>query len=212
MNIYAWVLLGAFAVAALADWASVARRRPDLESVAKPAVLVVLVLLAWLLRADSVDYGTQLLVGLVWCLVGDVVLLGRSDRAFLGGLIAFLLAHVAYIAAFRRIPGEAPIWWGVVAIAVVVVAVIVTQILPIVRVSGRDGIPLLVYALVVGGMAALAWATGLVVVGIGATLFLASDALIAFDRFVRPVAWGQLVVHITYHLGQLLIVLGMLRS
>ena len=99
-----------------------------------------------------------------------------------------------------------------VAIAVVVVAVIVTQILPIVRVSGRDGIPLLVYALVVGGMAALAWATGLVVVGIGATLFLASDALIAFDRFVRPVAWGQLVVHITYHLGQLLIVLGMLRS
>jgi uncharacterized membrane protein YhhN len=212
MNIYAWVLLGAFAVAALADWASVARRRPDLESVAKPAVLVVLVLLAWLLRADSVDYGTQLLVGLVLCLVGDVVLLGRSDRAFLGGLIAFLLAHVAYIAAFRRIPGEAPIWWGVVAIAVVVVAVIVTQILPIVRVSGRDGIPLLVYALVVGGMAALAWATGLVVVGIGATLFLASDALIAFDRFVRPVAWGQLVVHITYHLGQLLIVLGMLRS
>lgn len=212
MNIYAWVLLGAFAVAALADWASVARRRPDLESVAKPAVLVVLVLLAWLLRADSVDYGTQLLVGLVLCLVGDVVLLGRSDRAFLGGLIAFLLAHVAYIAAFRRIPGEAPIWWGVVAIAVVVVAVIVTQILPIVRVSGRDGIPLLVYALVVGGMAALAWATGLVVVGIGATLFLASDALIAFDRFVRPVAWGQLVVHITYHLGQLFIVLGMLRS
>jgi len=212
MNIYAWVLLGAFAVAALADWASVARRRPDLESVAKPAVLVVLVLLAWLLRADSVDYGTQLLVGLVLCLVGDVVLLGRSDRAFLGGLIAFLLAHVAYIAAFRRIPGEAPIWWGVVAIAVVVVAVIVTQILPIVRVSGRDGIPLLVYALVVGGMAALAWAIGLVVVGIGATLFLASDALIAFDRFVRPVAWGQLVVHITYHLGQLLIVLGMLRS
>jgi uncharacterized membrane protein YhhN len=212
MNLYAWVLLGAFAVAALADWAAVARRRPDLESVAKPAVLVILVLLAWLLRADSVDYGAQLLVGLVLCLVGDVVLLGRSDRAFLGGLIAFLAAHVAYIAAFRRIPGEAPIWWGVLTVAIVVAAVIVTAILPILRASGRDGIPLLVYALVVGGMAALAWATGLVVVGIGATLFLASDALIAFDRFVRPVAWGQLVVHITYHLGQLLIVLGMLRG
>ena len=208
MNLYAWVLLGAFAVAALADWAAVARRRPDLESVAKPAVLVILVLLAWLLRADSVDYVAQLLVGLVLCLVGDVVLLGRSDRAFLGGLIAFLAAHVAYIAAFRRIPGEAPIWWGVLTVAIVVAAVIVTAILPILRASGRDGIPLLVYALVVGGMAALAWATGLVVVGIGATLFLASDALIAFDRFVRPVAWGQLVVHITYHLGQLLIVPG----
>ena len=118
MNIYAWVLLGAFAAAALADWAAVARRRPDLESVAKPAVLVILILLAWLLRADSVDYGNQLLLGLVLSLIGDVLLLGRSDRHFLAGLIAFLLAHVAYIAAFRRIPGEAPIWWGVIAIAV----------------------------------------------------------------------------------------------
>ncbi|MBK6300664.1 MAG: lysoplasmalogenase [Actinomycetales bacterium] len=212
MNIYAWVLLCAFAVAALADWAAVARRRPDLESVAKPAVLVILILLAWLLRADSVDYGNQLLIGLVLCLIGDVLLLGRSDRHFLAGLIAFLLAHVAYIAAFRRIPGEGPIWWGVIAVAVLGVVVILTKVLPIVRASGRDGIPLVVYALVVGGMAALAWATGLPVVGIGATLFLASDALIAYDRFVRPLAWGQVVVHITYHLGQLLIVLGMLRT
>ena len=212
MNIYAWVLLCAFAVAALADWAAVARRRPDLESVAKPAVLVILILLAWLLRADSVDYGNQLLIGLVLCLIGDVLLLGRSDRHFLAGLIAFLLAHVDYIAAFRRIPGEGPIWWGVIAVAVLGVVVILTKVLPIVRASGRDGIPLVVYALVVGGMAALAWATGLPVVGIGATLFLASDALIAYDRFARPLAWGHVVVHITYHLGQLLIVLGMLRT
>ena len=102
MNIYAWVLLCAFAVAALADWAAVARRRPDLESVAKPAVLVILILLAWLLRADSVDYGNQLLLGLVLSLIGDVLLLGRSDRHFLAGLIAFLLAHVAYICLFSN--------------------------------------------------------------------------------------------------------------
>lgn len=211
MNIYAWVLLCAFTVAALADWAAVAQRRPDLESVAKPAVLVILILLAWLLRADSVDYGNQLLIGLVLCLIGDVLLLGRSDRHFLAGLIAFLLAHVAYIAAFRRIPGEGRSGGGDRR-----------------RRAGGRGDPhhgaadrpgewpgrhtLVVYALVVGGMAALAWATGLPVVGIGATLFLASDALIAYDRFARPLAWGHVVVHITYHLGQLLIVLGMLRT
>ena len=212
MNIYAWVLLFAFAVAALADWTAVARRRPDVESVAKPAVLIILILLAWLLRADSVDYGGQLLIGLVMCLVGDILLLGKSDRHFLAGLIAFLVGHVAYIAAFRRIPGEAPIWLGVVLVSVLVVAVVVMRILPIVRTSWRDGIPLLAYAAVVGGMAALAWATGLPVVGIGATLFLLSDGVIAYNRFVREVSWAHLVVHITYHLGQLLIVLGMLRS
>jgi uncharacterized membrane protein YhhN len=145
-------------------------------------------------------------------LVGDILLLGKSDRHFLAGLIAFLVGHVAYIAAFRRIPGEAPIWLGVVLVSVLVVAVVVIRILPIVRASWRDGIPLLAYAAVVGGMAALAWATGLPVVGIGATLFLLSDGVIAYNRFVREVSWAHLVVHITYHLGQLLIVLGMLRS
>ena len=212
MNLFAWVLLLAFSVAALADWSAVARRRHALESVAKPAVLVILILLAWLLRADSVDYGTQLLIGLVLCLVGDVLLLGRSDGHFLGGLLAFLAAHLAYIAAFRRIPGEAPIWWCVGAVVVAVLVVLALMILPILRESPRDGIPLVVYALVVGGMTALAWATGLVLVGIGATLFLASDALIAYDRFVREVSWGKLVIHVTYHVGQLLIVFGMLCS
>jgi uncharacterized membrane protein YhhN len=43
-------------------------------------------------------------------------------------------------------------------------------------------------------------------------LFLLSDGVIAYNRFVREVSWAHLVVHITYHLGQLLIVLGMLRS
>lgn len=212
MNIYAWVLLCAFAVAALADWTAVAKRRADLESVAKPAVLVVLIMLAWLLRADSVDYGAQLLIGLVLCLVGDVLLLGKSDRHFLAGLIAFLFGHVAYIAAFRRIPGEAPIWWGVLVVTALVMVVVVTRILPIARTSWRDGTPLLLYAAVVGGMAALAWATGLPIVGIGATLFLLSDGVIAYNRFVRSVGWAHLVVHVTYHVGQLLIVLGMLRS
>ena len=139
-------------------------------------------------------------------------LLGRSDGHFLGGLLAFLAAHLAYIAAFRRIPGEAPIWWCVGAVVVAVLVVLALMILPVLRESPRDGIPLVVYALVVGGMTALAWATGLVLVGIGATLFLASDALIAYDRFVREVSWGKLVIHVTYHVGQLLIVFGMLCS
>ncbi len=212
MNMYAWVLLAAFAVAAAADWASVARRRSDLVSVAKPAVLIVVILLAWLLRADSVDYGRFLLIGLVLCLVGDVILLGTSDRHFLAGLIAFLMGHLCYLAAFRRVPGEPPILWGVLAVVTVAAVVMATRIVPILRESWRDGLPPLAYTVIVSAMAALAWATGLPWVGVGATLFLASDALIAYDRFVRSVSAAPLVIHVTYHLGQLLIVLGMLRS
>lgn len=211
MNIYAWVLLTAFAVAAVADWAAVARGRRELEALAKPAALVVLLLLAWLLRADTVSYGHFLLAGLVLSLVGDIALLGDSDRRFLAGLGAFLGALLCYLAAFRRLPGQGPIWAMVVLVVLVALAVIGTRILPRVRADWRGGIPLLAYAVVLGAMAALAWATGLVVVGIGATLFLVSDGLLAFDRFERSLPWGRTAVMVTYHVAQLLIVLGAMR-
>jgi uncharacterized membrane protein YhhN len=211
MNIFAWVLLVAYACAAVADWMAVARRQRDLEALAKPATLVVLILLAWLLRADSVSYGRFLLLGLLLSLVGDIALLGDSLRRFRIGLGAFLLAHLAYLAAFRRLACDGPIWPAIVVVVLLVLAVVLTRILPRVRADWRDGIPLLLYAVVLGAMTAVAWGTGWVVVGVGATLFLVSDAILAYDRFERELPWGKLAVHVTYHLSQLLIVWGMLR-
>jgi uncharacterized membrane protein YhhN len=36
----------------------------------------------------------------------------------------------------------------------------------------------------------------------GAALFYVSDALIAWERFVRPRAWHGLAIIVTYHLAQ----------
>ena len=110
MNVYVWVLLAALAVAAAVDWRAVVTGARDIEVLAKPAFLVLLIALAWLLRADTVDYGRFLLAGLVLSLLGDVLLLGRSDRHFLAGLGAFLFAQSCYIAAFRRVPSDGPAW------------------------------------------------------------------------------------------------------
>jgi uncharacterized membrane protein YhhN len=60
-------------------------------------------------------------------------------------------------------------------------------------------------------MVVAAWATGRPLLALGATVFMASDAVLASDRFVRPLRWGRLAVMVTYHLGQVLIVLGVLR-
>ena len=51
-------------------------------------------------------------------------------------------------------------------------------------------------------MLATALATGNVVAGAGAVLFVASDSMIAWDRFVRPFAWAPVAIMVTYHLGQ----------
>ncbi len=211
MNVYVWVLLAALAVAAAVDWRAVVTGARDIEVLAKPAFLVLLIALAWLLRADTVDYGRFLLAGLVLSLLGDVLLLGRSDRHFLAGLGAFLFAQSCYIAAFRRVPSDGPAWLPMILVALAVGAVLVLRVWPLARAAPREGGPVLGYAAVVGSMAVLAWATGHVVLGLGATLFLFSDALIAYCRYDREPAWGRLVVMVTYHVGQLLIVFGLMR-
>jgi uncharacterized membrane protein YhhN len=96
-----WVPLAA----ALVDWAAVARRWRGLEYVAKPAVM--LALLAWLWQRGPWPAPlAAFAVGLVLSLAGDVLLM-LPPRFFLGGLVAFLLAHVAYIVGFNW-PVSAP--------------------------------------------------------------------------------------------------------
>ena len=46
----------------------------------------------------------------------------------------------------------------------------------------------------------------------GATVFAASDSILAVNRFVRPLAWAPVAVMVTYHVGQALIVAGLLAS
>ena len=41
-----------------------------------------------------------LIAGLLLCLVGDIALLGTGNRAFVTGLCAFLLGHLAFVAGF----------------------------------------------------------------------------------------------------------------
>ena len=44
----------------------------------------------------------------------------------------------------------------------------------------------------------------------GALTFYASDSLLGWNRFVRPFPHAHLAVMVTYHLGQLLLVLSLL--
>ncbi len=54
------------------------------------------------------------------------------------------------------------------------------------------------------GISASAWAAA------GGLLFLTSDSILAYNRFVKPQPQGQLKTHITYHLGQVGLIAGAL--
>lgn len=156
-----------------------------------------------------------LLAGLALSMVGDVCLL--MPQGFLAGLVAFLLAHVCYIALFQR---DAP-WlasrWGLaacIAAGAVAYGYLWTHGLPTAM-----RIPVAIYVLVIGLMAAQALGRATVLhtaaartVAWGAVSFMVSDTVLALDRFVQPIAGAYLWVLGTYYLAQCLILHGMLQT
>ena len=52
-----------------------------------------------------------ILLGLIFCLGGDVFLALKQEKAFLFGLISFLLGHVFYVIAFFQISSYSHWTW-----------------------------------------------------------------------------------------------------
>ena len=73
-------------------------------------------------------------------------------------------------------------------------------------------VPVALYTVVIGAMLILAFDTGGPLIAVGATVFAASDSILAVDRFVQPRPWAHVLVMVTYHVGQALIVAGVLAA
>lgn len=209
------VLVGTVLVlAALTNWWAVAVRNRRAMVVAKPLTLLALIGVALVGGAADDTVGRWLLLGLVLCLAGDVFLLGDTDAAFLAGLTSFLLGHLAYVATFVALGLTEPAWGIIGLTALIAAAPWIARIVPAAHRDGGVGMAgsVTAYTLVIAAMVILAWMTGHWLIGLGATTFMVSDTILAVNRFVGRRPRGDLAVMITYHLGQLLIVLGVLRA
>jgi len=211
MTTTAWVVLALTALAAVTDWVAVATGRRPVEYVAKPAATAGLVALAAVLTPTDGAVRTAFVVALVLSLVGDVFLMLPSDR-FVPGLVAFLGAHVAYVVGFVLGRGSGGALLVGALITVVVAAPVGWRMLRAVRRNAPALVgPVAVYMTVIAAMVACATGWGNAWAVAGAWLFFVSDALIAETRFVGPRSWGRTAVIVTYHLGQLGLVLSLVR-
>ncbi len=213
MTAAAWALLVVAAALAVVDWIGVARGSRALEYVGKPGALAALVLVALTLDPADGSARTWFVVALVLSLAGDVFLMLPRDR-FVEGLASFLLAHVAYVVGFTR-DGAAVTTILLVAIPVVVVAGLLGA--RFLRAATRDGDrslvgPLVAYMAVIAAMVSCALASGNGLAIAGALLFMGSDSLIAETRFVGPRSWGPLGIMVSYHLGQALLTVSLVRG
>jgi uncharacterized membrane protein YhhN len=216
----AWILLAVAAAAAIVDWVAVWRgdvRGRRVERVAKPLVLLALIGAAVVAPVDGASWAAAvrpyLVAALIASLAGDILLLPGGP--FTAGLAAFLLAHVAYIGAFLQLPVEAPGVLAGLVVAAVLAAVAGRRIVAAAS-RARLGLPVTLYLLVISAMAVLATGSVMPLAIAGAWLFVASDTMLGWGRFVLPQTTDgrgarplALAVIVTYHVGQAALVVAL---
>jgi uncharacterized membrane protein YhhN len=206
-------------IAAIVDWIAILRKWPRAKYITKP--LVILLLIAWLflfteLKGETILFG----LALIFSVVGDIWLM-MPGSYFLLGLVSFFLAHCAYIVAFTpSLPSS--LWFLIISLVVLAgsSSIFFTQILAgIRRTRGARRLRILsgLYCLILALMFVSAlstlfrpeWSTQQAgMAALGGLFFFASDTLLSYDRFVKPIRYGRLLVRITYHLGQIMIIAG----
>ena len=207
---------------AVVDWIAVAKGWKKVEYIAKPwtmaALFLVLALVGRFSSLPLIFFG----LGILFSLAGDVFLM-FSDRWFIPGLVSFLLAHVAYIAGFNLpLPVVSPTWALIVALVLAFSAArLLRPIVAGLAAKGQRKLigPVVVYGVVITLMLLSAMLTlfrpewkapPAALVSIGAMLFFYSDAILAWIKFVAPIKNGRMMNMITYHLGQIALIAGVL--
>ncbi len=185
---------------------------PILVYVAKPATMIALIILAAFGSgtSDRSRYQNLIIIGLLFSIVGDIFLMLPSDM-FIQGLVAFLIAHLIYIAAL--IDG---VGWETSKLRLtnfILLGIVLTAILwPDL---GDMRIPVALYILAILVMSWRAWERSAVLGGIGprlaaagAILFIISDFILALNRFKEPFFAAGAMNQSTYFAAQWLIALS----
>ena len=186
----------------------------------KPFLLPFLILTVYLHERFSTKKVLITALTLSW--IGDIILMfaDKGELYFIAGLIAFLLSHISYIILFNKqlkiyLKNSKIIFWVGVTVIAIYLIVIMLLLLPSL---GDLKIPVLLYALTISIMLLFAlkgflnWqkpANSYIL--IGAIVFVASDSLLAFDKFYAPLQYSSFLIMATYLLAQYLIVSGILK-
>ncbi|WP_422506609.1 lysoplasmalogenase [Stenotrophomonas sp. GZD-301] len=194
-----------------------------LHWLAKPLTTLLIASIVW--RATPLPgsgYRRVVLAGMLLSCIGDIALMLPVD-AFVPGLVAFLLAHLCYIVAFRAGWRSGRSLWAAAGLLALFAGANLNGLWPLLPDDLR--VPVVVYVAVLALMATLAlaragawprptgeagrsarWAAW------GAALFVVSDSVLAWDRFGGGLPLAALCILATYYAAQYCIARSVPRS
>ncbi|MFT4697568.1 MAG: putative membrane protein YhhN [Flavobacteriaceae bacterium] len=161
-------------------------------------ILIVLVPILFS-KTSSKKYKNLIIIGLFFCLIGDVFLL--DNAYFIAGLASFLVGHLIFTYAFlslKRFQKK----YGIFAILLFIGLSYFYYLKPSL---GEITIPVGVYILVIVlmnwqalSLYALEKNKVHLMICIGAILFLISDSILAFDKFKESFSFAGVLILTTY--------------
>ncbi len=177
-------------------------------------LVIAVALLSFREARVNLTYTVGVLIGLALSFGGDIALMFQANRkAFMIGLVLFLLAHVAYAVTFTLLSSLQAILW----LAALALAALGVGIYALFRSGlGTMKVPVIVYIVVISVMvnqAAAAFNSSAFSVAqawkitIGAVLFYISDVILAANRFWKPFQYNRISLAF-YYAGQFLIALA----
>ena len=145
-----------------------------------------------------------LLIALLFSLLGDWLLVYQSSVYFILGIVAFGVQQILYTMLFElSIDGILPIGLIVAIVSIMIYFYLLPKMKQVLI------LPSAVYCILIGCMLWRALVRfnkygGLLNVA-GAILFYVSDSLLAINKFRHRIAYGDIVIMITYYSAQLFI-------
>ena len=212
-----YVFLAVFIIATAIHLYASLKQDKKMRNMTKPFIL--LALLGFYVLAARVP-STFIILALIFSWLGDVLLMPKGVKWFTAGGIAFMISHVFFILGYLKDVNFAAIpVWLVILLAVFFVSV-VTYIFSKLKPHLPKALfyPMFLYLLINGAMNCFAifrWVSvpsaATLTTAIGAALFFISDASLFFVRFNKESRMKtHFLVMLTYSIGELLIVLGLL--
>lgn len=183
------------------------RENEAVQFIFKPLTMVAIILIAFLNSSTPLNfYQKAILAGLIFSTIGDVFLV-KDKQFFVQGLISFLIGHICYIVAFWTAPNLPS---GLIYLAYIGFFLTILW-----KHLGKLKIPVIIYSLAIAIMSWMALSRTMenhnhqtFHAFLGSLMFVASDSLLAYNKFKSPIPLAPIWILSTYFLAQWFIALS----